>query len=95
VPYLHMNFAAVEQAATDINTTMGRLEAGLESLAASIRPMVDTWNGGAQEAFHVRQARWTKAAESIQQILLAWKAKTQIAHARSVETEDRNISLYQ
>jgi WXG100 family type VII secretion target len=94
VPYLHTNFAAVEQAAMDINTTMGRLEAELESLAVSLRPMVDSWDGSAKEAFGQRQARWTKAAESIQRVLLDWKLRTQQAHARSVETEDHNTRLY-
>jgi WXG100 family type VII secretion target len=94
MPYLHTNFAAVEQAAMDINTTMSRLDAELEALAVSLRPMVDSWDGSAQQAFRERQGRWTKAADSIQRILLDWKLKTQQAHARSVETEDHNTRLY-
>lgn len=92
--YLHTNFGAVEQAATDINTTMSRLESGLETLATSLRPMVDSWDGSAQEAFRQRQARWTNAADAIQRILMDWKTKTQAAHARSVSTETGNEGLF-
>jgi early secretory antigenic target protein ESAT-6 len=93
--YLHTNFAAVEQAASDIQATMGRLEAGLQDLAASLRPLVDTWDGSAQESFNVRQARWTNAAESIQRILLDWRAKTEAAHLRAVATEQQNKSFFE
>jgi 6 kDa early secretory antigenic target len=94
MPYLHTNFAAVEQAAMDISSTMGRLEAGLEGLASSLLPMVGTWDGNAKEAFAERQQKWTTAADSIQKVLLDWKSKTMAAHARSLATEDQISRLY-
>jgi WXG100 family type VII secretion target len=93
MPYLHINFPALEQAAVDIYTTMNRLDSGLETLATSLRPMVDTWDGDAQQAFQERQQKWTSAADSIQKVLLDWKAKTEAAHARSVATEGDNSRM--
>jgi len=94
MPFLHTNFAALEQAAYDISSTMTRLDNGLEELAGTLRPMVDTWDGDAQQAFKERQKKWTQAADAIQRILLDWKDKTKAAQERAAATETQNASSY-
>jgi WXG100 family type VII secretion target len=66
---LRVNFSALAGAGVDIQSAVNELDAKLSQLDADARPLVETWEGKAQEAYHQRQQRWTTAATDLKNIL--------------------------
>jgi WXG100 family type VII secretion target len=66
---LRVNFSALAGAGVDIQSAVNELDAKLSQLDADARPLVETWEGKALEAYHQRQQRWTTAATDLKNIL--------------------------
>jgi len=66
---LRVNFSALADAGVAIQKAVDELDTKLSQLEADARPLVETWEGKAQEAYHVRQQRWTTAATDLKNIL--------------------------
>jgi 6 kDa early secretory antigenic target len=66
---LRVNFGALSQASADIQKAVNELETQLAELDAAARPLVATWEGGAQQAYASRQQRWTNASGDLKSIL--------------------------
>ncbi|QGU02831.1 6 kDa early secretory antigenic target [Corynebacterium kalinowskii] len=62
-------FGEIEAAASDINSTSGRINALLDDLKAQLQPMVSTWEGEAAAAYGEAQTKWDKAAAELNTIL--------------------------
>ncbi|MCQ9342549.1 WXG100 family type VII secretion target [Corynebacterium sp. 153RC1] len=62
-------FGSIEAAATDIQSTSGRINSLLEGLKGQIRPMVNTWEGESATAYQAAQQQWDKAAAELNTIL--------------------------
>lgn len=62
-------FGEIEAAASDINSTSGRINALLDDLKAQLQPMVSTWEGESASAYGEAQAKWDKAAAELNTIL--------------------------
>ncbi|MEV6600363.1 WXG100 family type VII secretion target [Actinoplanes sp. NPDC051346] len=71
---LRVNFGALETASADIQAALNKLETDLGKLEHDARPLVDTWEGKAQEAYRQRQNKWTTAATDLKNILRDIKA---------------------
>jgi 6 kDa early secretory antigenic target len=91
---LVVDFAAMSQAAADINSAINKLTSDLDQLNSDAAPLVQTWSGSAQEAYHQRQQVWTNAANDLTQML----RDIQKALVESTEdynmTENRNRGLF-
>lgn len=66
---LRVNFAALAEAGIDIKKAVEQLDTKLGQLDADARPLVETWEGKAQLAYHQRQQKWTNAATDLKNIL--------------------------
>ena len=66
---LVVNFAALQAASGDISRAISALGSELDDLELKARPLVATWQGSAQEAYAVRQARWKQAAGDLATVL--------------------------
>jgi WXG100 family type VII secretion target len=66
---LVVDFAAMHQAAADIQVAINKLTSDLEQLDADAKPLVSTWVGDAQQAYYQRQATWTNAATDLSNML--------------------------
>jgi ESAT-6 family protein len=66
---LVVDFAAMHQAAADIQSAINKLSSDLEQLDADAKPLVSTWVGDAQTAYYQRQQTWTTAANDLSQML--------------------------
>lgn len=66
---LVVDFAAMQQAAADIQSGINKLTSDLDQLNSDAQPLVSTWSGEAQAAYFQRQTTWTNAANDLTQIL--------------------------
>lgn len=64
-----VKFPALRTAAEDIGATLRTMNSELDSLKATVAPMVSTWEGDAREAYFTRQSEWEKAAADITALL--------------------------
>ncbi|GGN47298.1 WXG100 family type VII secretion target [Actinoplanes campanulatus] len=66
---LLVNFGALQQAGADIEKALNTLRSNLDQLERDAGPLVQTWEGSAQEAYAERQAKWRQASEDLSHIL--------------------------
>ncbi|MCY1137388.1 WXG100 family type VII secretion target [Actinoplanes sp. Pm04-4] len=66
---LLVNFAALQQAGSDIQKAINTLRSQLDQLERDAAPLVATWDGEAQQAYQQRQATWRAASENLTNIL--------------------------
>lgn len=66
---LRVNFGSLAQAGGDILSAVNELDAKLGQLEADARPLVETWEGKAKQAYYERQEKWTTAATDLKIIL--------------------------
>jgi WXG100 family type VII secretion target len=92
---LIVNFAALQQASTDIQSALNALASQLAELERDAAPLVATWDGAAREAYDVRQARWRGAADDLSRILRDIKVALDESATDYHHTEQRNIGLFQ
>lgn len=62
-------FGAIQGAATDINSTSGRINSLLDGLKQQLQPMVATWEGDSAVAYNEAQMKWDNAAAELNTIL--------------------------
>lgn len=62
-------FGDIEDAATDIKNTSGRISTELSDLKRQLQPMVESWEGEASTAYQDAQRQWDKAAEELNTVL--------------------------
>lgn len=76
-----VNFAALRAAAEDIRSTVAGMNSELDNLKQGLQPLLSTWDGEAQQAYHARQAQWDSAASDLNTLL----SQIQTAVSRSAE----------
>jgi WXG100 family type VII secretion target len=92
---LVVNFAALQQASADIQNALNTLEAQLDQLERDAAPLVSTWEGEAQQAYAVRQARWRQSQTELSNMLRDIKVALDESAADYLATEKKNTSLFQ
>jgi WXG100 family type VII secretion target len=91
---LVVDFAAMQQAAADIQSAINRLRSDLDQLDADAKPLVSTWTGEAQAAYFQRQQSWTTAATDLEQMLRAIQRALVDSTADYRSTESVNTNLF-
>jgi ESAT-6 family protein len=92
---LVINFAALHQAAIDINTAINAMESQLHDCESSAAPLISTWEGEAQASYQQRQAQWRQAAGDLSQMLREIKAAVEESASNFQQTESRNAAMFQ
>ncbi|MEU1836079.1 WXG100 family type VII secretion target [Micromonospora chersina] len=92
---LVVNFAALQQAGADIQRALTTLESQLGQLERDAAPLVTSWSGEAREAYEQRQARWRAASQDLQVMLRDIKLAVEDSAADYLDTEKRNVNLFQ
>jgi ESAT-6 family protein len=92
---LVVNFAALQKAGVDIQNALNTLHSQLGQLERDAAPLVASWDGGAREAYDVRQARWKQSAGDLAAILRDIKQALDDSAADYQHTERRNTNLFQ
>jgi WXG100 family type VII secretion target len=78
---LRVNFTALAEAGLDIKGAVAQLDSKLAQLESDAKPLVETWEGKAKEAYYQRQQKWTSAATDLKTIL----SEIQVAVDRSAQ----------
>jgi len=90
-----VKFAALNQAAADISSTLSSMQSELDTVNQQVAPLISSWESDAQEAFVQRKAEWTSAAEDLHQLLNGIKGavlkSAEIMQAR----EQANLAKFQ
>jgi len=92
---LVVNFVALQKASADIQSALNTLNTQLGQLEQDAAPLVATWDGGAREAYDVRQARWKQSSGDLSNILRDIKQAIDESAADYQRTEHRNTGLFQ
>jgi len=92
---LLVNFGALQQASADINKAISTLQGQLDQLESDAGPLVQTWNGEAQEAYQARQAKWRAAAQDLTQILQNIKGAVDHSTEDYISTEKQATQRFQ
>lgn len=92
---LVVNFAALQQASVDIGSALNKLNSDLEQLNQEAQPLVSTWAGDAQTAYHQRQTTWTNAANDLSTMLRDIRRALDDSAADYAHTEKSNTQLFQ
>lgn len=92
---LVVNFAALQQASTNIQMAINTMTSQLQQLESDAAPLVSTWEGEAQAAYQQRQAIWRRAADDLAAMLTEIKASVDQSAADYHSTERRNTGMFQ
>ena len=92
---LVVNFFALQKATADIQSALNTLNTQLGQLEQDAAPLVATWDGGAREAYDVRQARWKQSSGDLSNILRDIKQALDDSAVDYQHTEKRNTGLFQ
>jgi ESAT-6 family protein len=92
---LVVNFGALQQASADINTAINKMRSDLDDCEQAAQPLIQSWTGAAQEAYHIRQTKWRQAAGDLAQMLQEIKAAVEDSQQNFQQAEDRNRALFE
>jgi WXG100 family type VII secretion target len=92
---LVINFAHLAQAAQDINSAVNAMNNEIDACERAAQPLVASWEGDAQEAYGIRQAKWREAANHLSQMLRDIKAAVEDSASNFTQAEHRNKALFE
>ncbi|MBM0240529.1 WXG100 family type VII secretion target [Micromonospora sp. ATA32] len=92
---LVVNFAALQQASADIQKALNTLDSQLGQLERDAAPLVSSWAGEARQAYEQRQARWRSASQDLQAMLRDIKLAVDDSATDYLDTEKKNVGLFQ
>lgn len=93
--FLVVNFGALDQATADIDKALNNLKSQLGELEAHGARLMSSWDGDAQHAYEVRQARWRAASTDLQDILQDIKVAVADSASDYQSTEKKATNLFQ
>ena len=87
---IKVTFAAIEQAAADIDAARARITAQLGELRSHLAPVAASWTGDAAGRYNEAQQRWDRSAADLTETLHKIKGLVLGAGAgyRSVEADN-------
>jgi 6 kDa early secretory antigenic target len=91
---MRVEFGALQHASDSIATALNALERQLDQIERDAAPLVQTWEGSAQAAYHERQARWRRSADQLAVMLRDIKVALDESAVDYLRTEQRNESLF-
>lgn len=65
---IKVNFGQLSAAADHLGQTANKIQDQLHQLEQTLKPLVSSWEGGAQESYNRAQAEWNKAAQNLHEI---------------------------
>jgi len=67
--FLKVHFGQMQSTIDDLAGGVSSLTEKLADLDCQAAPLVATWQGDAQDAYHQRQQQWTNAANELKDVL--------------------------
>ena len=66
---LRVNHAGLDQAATDLGTTVKNIDDRLNRLESELAPLRSDWTGNAQQSYQVAKTKWDTAMQEMRDLL--------------------------
>jgi early secretory antigenic target protein ESAT-6 len=66
---MKIDYAAIHGASDDCKKAGGQLQSLFDDLTSKLRPLTDTWEGEAKDAYHQRQVEWNQKHDAMNQVL--------------------------
>jgi WXG100 family type VII secretion target len=66
---IHVQFESLASGQEGINRSYQQLTGTLEQLESDLAPMIQSWNGAAQESYLQCKKQWDDAAQGLAQVL--------------------------
>ena len=82
-------FGEIDAAASDIQSTSGRINSLLDGLKQQISPMVQSWEGSSSTAYQEAQRKWDRAANELNTILATISNTVREGNDRMAEVNRR------
>jgi early secretory antigenic target protein ESAT-6 len=92
---LAVNFGQMATAGGDIANALSKLKADLDELKRIGSALADTWEGGAKDAYYIKQQRWSDAAEALSENLRTIQRALTDSTDDYLATEKKAASLFQ
>ncbi|MFC5907432.1 WXG100 family type VII secretion target [Streptacidiphilus monticola] len=92
--HIMVNFATVSQAASDVRSTAGKVQAQLDDLRAGVQRIAQSWEGKAQEGYQARQREWDSTAADLHAVLEQIAGALDQAAQNYQSTENRNAAIW-
>ena len=89
-----VTFAALAEAAQQIQSTYNNLNTKLTDLENTLKPVVSTWTGSASENYQVQQQKWNQAQTDLNTVLQAIGKAVEAAHDAYTSTETANSQAW-
>jgi len=89
-----VTFAALAEAAQQIQSTYNNLNTKLTDLENTLKPVVSTWTGNASENYQVQQQKWNQAQTDLNTVLQAIGKAVEAAHDAYTQTETSNAAQW-
>ncbi|GAA4844252.1 WXG100 family type VII secretion target [Saccharopolyspora rosea] len=91
---IKVDFGQLSQAADDLGKTASKIEQELDQLEQFLKPLIATWEGSAQEAYHRAQDEWNKAAHNMREIAAKMGMAVHAANEAFQQGEHRNAARF-
>jgi len=91
---IKVNFGSLSGGAAGIAASYRTLVSTLEDLEHQLAPMVSTWTGDAQQAYHQQKQKWDQAAAAMSTILNQMGQAVDQAHSNYQSAEKSNQGLW-
>jgi len=91
---IKVDFGAISNLASGINTQVHNIENQLEQLRAGIQKLALEWEGAAQGAFQSVQQNWNNSADDLTAVLNRIATAVHAAHDSYHSTEQSNTSVW-
>lgn len=91
---IKVDFGHLSQAADSLSQTAKQIENHLHELEQMLKPLIQTWTGSAQEAYHSAQADWDKAAQNLQEITAKMGMAVNTANEQFQQGEKSNAARF-
>ncbi|HSV66261.1 MAG TPA: WXG100 family type VII secretion target [Mycobacteriales bacterium] len=91
---VRVSFDALSVGHSEVVAVFKSLTDTLEQLNRDLQPMVSSWTGAAQTAYHEKQSQWNSAADNLATILSQIGTSVRDSHDNYTAAESHNKSLW-
>jgi early secretory antigenic target protein ESAT-6 len=94
VPRIVYNFGALDNGASTLEATFGKLMSDIADLEAAVQPMLSIWDGEAMQGYTKCQETWKRVGNDVGVLVRAVKDGVVEANEVNQLGEQRNVTRF-
>ena len=91
---LHVNHAALDQAAQDLSNAVRGVDARMNQLEDELRPLQSDWNGQAKDQYAISKQRWNTAIYEMLTVLGQTSTSVTQSNADYISADQRGAQSF-